>query len=86
MDGRVLAIKQGLREAGFGSSVPVMSYSAKFASAFYGPFREAAGSAPSFGDRCQYQLPPSSRGLAMQAVKRDLEEGADFVMVKPAGE
>ena len=84
MDGRVGAIKTALRAEGLGSRVPVMSYSAKFSSSFYGPFRSAAKSAPSFGDRCSYQLPPSARGLALQAIDRDLEEGADFVMVKPA--
>jgi porphobilinogen synthase len=83
MDGRVGAIKAGLREAGFGSRVPVMAYSSKFASCFYGPFRDAAHSGMSFGDRTLYQLPPGSRSLALRAVARDLEEGADMVMVKP---
>ncbi|XXQ35696.1 Delta-aminolevulinic acid dehydratase [Plasmodiophora brassicae] len=85
MDGRVHAIKDALRRDGFGSRVPVLSYSAKFASCFYGPFRDAAKSAPSKGDRSGYQLPPGSTGLALRAVARDIAEGADFVMVKPAG-
>jgi porphobilinogen synthase len=84
MDGRVAAIKKILWENGYGSTVSVMSYSAKFASVFYGPFREAAHSAPQFGDRKSYQLPSPSRSLALRATIRDLEEGADFVMVKPA--
>jgi len=84
MDGRVGAIKKILWENGFGSTVSVMSYSAKFASVFYGPFREAAQSAPQFGDRKAYQLPSPSRSLALRATIRDIEEGADFVMVKPA--
>jgi len=84
MDGRVGAIKKILWENGFGSTVAVMSYSSKFASVFYGPFREAAQSAPQFGDRKAYQLPSPSRNLAMRATIRDIEEGADFVMVKPA--
>ncbi|RWS27425.1 delta-aminolevulinic acid dehydratase-like protein [Leptotrombidium deliense] len=82
MDCRVDAIRKGLNENGF-HEVSIMSYSAKFASCFYGPFRDAAGSAPKFGDRKCYQLPPGSAGLAMRAVKRDIEEGADVVMVKP---
>ncbi|ESO11038.1 hypothetical protein HELRODRAFT_185301 [Helobdella robusta] len=84
MDGRVGSIKQSLIRAGLGSQVAILSYSAKFASAFYGPFRDAAKSAPSFGDRRCYQLPPGSHGLAMRAVARDVEEGADMLMVKPA--
>ena len=84
MDGRIGAIQQGLHEAGL-DQVAVMSYAAKFASCFYGPFRDAAHSAPSFGDRRAYQLPPASRGLALRAIQRDAEEGADFIMVKPAG-
>jgi len=84
MDGRIAAIKKVLWDNGFGSTVSVLSYSAKFASVFYGPFREAAHSAPQFGDRKAYQLPPPSRTLALRATIRDLEEGADFVMVKPA--
>jgi len=84
MDGRIAQIKKLLNQNGLLGKVAVMSYSAKFASCFYGPFRDAAHSAPSFGDRKAYQLPPS-RGLALRAVQRDIEEGADFVMVKPAG-
>eukprot|EP01006_Ploeotia_vitrea_P039712 TRINITY_DN66371_c12_g1_i2.p1 TRINITY_DN66371_c12_g1~~TRINITY_DN66371_c12_g1_i2.p1 ORF type:complete len:1268 (-),score=738.58 TRINITY_DN66371_c12_g1_i2:648-4451(-) len=85
MDGRIGAIKAGLRAAGFGSSVSVMSYAAKFASCYYGPFRDAASSGAKFGDRSLYQLPPGSRSLALRALKRDVEEGADMVMVKPGG-
>jgi porphobilinogen synthase len=81
MDGRIRSMKQILLEHKF--NVPVMSYSAKFASAFYGPFRDAACSSPSFGDRKAYQLPPGSRGLARRALIRDANEGADFLMVKP---
>ena len=77
------AIKDILIQNGVGNQVAVMAYSAKFASAFYGPFRDAAGSAPSFGDRKCYQLPPQARGLAKRAILRDVSEGADFVMVKP---
>ncbi|XP_002741486.1 delta-aminolevulinic acid dehydratase-like [Saccoglossus kowalevskii] len=83
MDGRIAAIKQILLANDLGSKVSVLSYSAKFASSFYGPFRDAAKSAPSFGDRRCYQLPPGSRGLASRAVDRDVSEGADFLMVKP---
>ena len=83
MDGRVGAIKQTLAENGLGNTVTVMSYSAKFASSFYGPFRDAAKSAPAFGDRKCYQLPPGSTGLAERAVDRDVREGADILMVKP---
>ncbi|GFU03652.1 delta-aminolevulinic acid dehydratase [Nephila pilipes] len=83
MDGRVKAIKEILNDAGYGSTVSVLSYAAKFASKFYGPFRDAADSAPAFGDRRQYQLPPGSKGLALRAVSRDIEEGADMIMVKP---
>jgi len=85
MDGRVQAIKSALFDAGIGNRVCVMSYSSKFASCFYGPFRDAAQSAPSFGDRKNYQLPPPARGLAIRAAIRDEDEGADIVMVKPAG-
>jgi len=84
MDGRIKAIKRGLIDAGFGNKCTLMSYSAKFASALYGPFRDAAGSAPSFGDRKCYQLPPTAKGLARRAIQRDTEEGADIIMVKPA--
>lgn len=82
MDNRVAAIRAALREAGR-PSCAILSYSAKFASAFYGPFREAARSAPAFGDRRAYQLPPAARRLALRAVDRDVAEGADAVMVKP---
>jgi porphobilinogen synthase len=85
MDGRVGAIKAALRGAGMGGRVAVMSYSAKFASCMYGPFRDAAHSGMAFGDRSLYQLPPGSRSLALRALQRDVEEGADFVMVKPGG-
>jgi porphobilinogen synthase len=84
MDGMVGAIRAGLDEAGF-SHLPVMSYAVKFASAFYGPFREAAESAPQFGDRRSYQMDPAGgRGQALREVELDLAEGADIVMVKPA--
>ncbi|XP_023169948.1 delta-aminolevulinic acid dehydratase [Drosophila hydei] len=82
MDNRVRAIKQALVDAGL-TSVSLLAYSAKFASNFYGPFREAAQSAPAFGDRRCYQLPSGSRNLAMRAVQRDVSEGADMLMVKP---
>ncbi|KAF9024834.1 tetrapyrrole biosynthesis, porphobilinogen synthase, partial [Hymenopellis radicata] len=84
MDGRIKGIKQGLINAGLGNKCTLMSYSAKFASSLYGPFRDAAGSAPSFGDRKCYQLPPSAKGLARRAIQRDAAEGADIIMVKPA--
>ncbi|NKB24972.1 MAG: porphobilinogen synthase [Kiritimatiellae bacterium] len=84
MDSRVGAIKMALLKHDL-ERTAIMSYSAKFASSFYGPFREAAQSAPSFGDRKAYQLPPSARKLALTAVDRDISEGANFVMVKPAG-
>lgn len=83
MDGRIKAIKQGLLDAGLAGKTTLMSYSAKFASALYGPFRDAVDSAPSFGDRRCYQLPPGARGLARRAITRDLSEGADMIMVKP---
>lgn len=83
MDGRVDAIRTVLDEAGF-SSVPIMAYAAKYASAFYGPFREAAESAPQFGDRRSYQMDPANRREALKEVALDIEEGADIVMVKPA--
>lgn len=83
MDGRVGAIKDLLRLHGYGNKVAILSYAAKFASGFYGPFRDAAKSAPAFGDRKCYQLPPGSAGLASRAVKRDVAEGADMLMVKP---
>lgn len=81
-DGRVAAIRRSLNEHGF-LNVPIMSYSAKFASNFYGPFRDAADSAPKHGDRRSYQLPPGSSALAIRAIERDIKEGADIVMVKP---
>ena len=83
MDGRVGAIRTALDDEGFGD-VAIMAYSAKFASAFYGPFREAAESAPQFGDRRSYQMDPPNGDEAMREVALDLEEGADIVMVKPA--
>ncbi|KAL0276413.1 UNVERIFIED_CONTAM: hypothetical protein PYX00_003996 [Menopon gallinae] len=83
MDGRVKAIKDLLNQNGLGNKISVLSYSVKFASSFYGPFRDAAKSAPSFGDRKCYQLPPNSSGLAKRAAIRDVDEGADMLMVKP---
>lgn len=83
MDGRVGAIRRALDDNGF-INVPIMSYSAKYASAFYGPFREAAGSAPQFGDRKAYQMDPANADEALREVWLDIEEGADIVMVKPA--
>jgi len=84
MDGRIRSIKLALMEAGYENRCSLMSYAAKFSSAMYGPFREAAGSAPAFGDRKCYQLPAHSRGLARRAILRDIAEGADMIMVKPA--
>jgi porphobilinogen synthase len=83
MDGRVGAIRTQLDEEGH-SSVPIIAYSAKYASAFYGPFREAAESAPEFGDRRGYQMDPANASEAVREAKLDLEEGADVLMVKPA--
>ena len=83
MDGRVGAIREALDEAGY-TSTPIMAYSAKYASAFYGPFREAAGSAPQFGDRRGYQMDPANGLEALREVEADIEESADIVMVKPA--
>jgi len=83
MDGRVGAIRRTLDQNGF-TQTPIMAYSAKFASAFYGPFREAAESTPQFGDRRSYQMDPANGDEAMREVALDLEEGADIVMVKPA--
>jgi porphobilinogen synthase len=83
MDGRVGAIREGLDRAGL-EQVPILSYAAKFASAFYGPFREAAESAPQFGDRRGYQMDPPNLREAVREVMLDLDEGADMVMVKPA--
>ncbi|KAI5287668.1 Aminolevulinate dehydratase [Ascosphaera acerosa] len=83
-DGRVRAIKLKLIEAGISHRVLLMSYAAKFSGCLYGPFRDAAGSCPEFGDRKCYQLPPGGRGLARRAIRRDMAEGADVIMVKPA--
>lgn len=83
-DGRIRAIKLKLIEAGIAHRIVLMSYSAKFSGCLYGPFRDAAGSCPSFGDRRCYQLPPGGRGLARRAIQRDISEGADIIMVKPA--
>lgn len=85
-DGRIRAIKLKLIEAGIAHQVVLMSYSAKFSGCLYGPFRDAAGSCPSFGDRRCYQLPPGGRGLARRAISRDINEGADIIMVKPASQ
>ncbi|KRK34661.1 porphobilinogen synthase [Loigolactobacillus bifermentans] len=83
MDGYVAAIRQGLDDAGF-INTPIMSYAVKYASSFYGPFRDAANSAPAFGDRKTYQMDPANRLDALREVASDEEEGADFVMVKPS--
>jgi len=83
MDGRVRAIRQVLEHNGF-NHVAIMSYAAKFASSFYGPFRDAAESAPAFGDRKGYQMDPANAREAMREIELDIEEGADIVMVKPA--
>jgi porphobilinogen synthase len=83
MDGRVGAIRRALDEAGF-SNTPILSYAAKFASGFYGPFREAADSAPQFGDRRSYQMDGANLREAMREIEADIEEGADMIMVKPA--
>jgi porphobilinogen synthase len=83
MDGRVGAIRSAFDEEGY-DNTPIMAYSAKFASAFYGPFREAAESAPQFGDRRSYQMDPPNGDEAMREIALDLEEGADIVMIKPA--
>jgi porphobilinogen synthase len=83
MDGRVAAIRRALDEAGH-TNTPILSYAAKYASAFYGPFREAAESAPQFGDRRGYQMDPANGREAMREIELDLEEGADMIMVKPA--
>jgi porphobilinogen synthase len=83
MDGRVGVIREALDNAGF-EKIPIMSYAAKYASGFYGPFREAAESAPKFGDRSTYQMNPANSNEAMREVAADIEEGADIVMVKPA--
>jgi porphobilinogen synthase len=83
MDGRVAAIRSALDHEGF-SNTPIMAYSAKYASAFYGPFREAADSAPQFGDRRSYQMDPPNAREALKEIATDIQEGADIVMVKPA--
>ncbi len=83
MDGRVRYIREALEENGF-HDVAIMSYAAKYASAFYGPFRDAAESAPAFGDRKTYQMDPANASQAMAEIALDIEEGADIVMVKPA--
>jgi porphobilinogen synthase len=83
MDGRVRTIRQELDKNGF-SDIPILSYAAKYASAFYGPFREAAESAPEFGDRRSYQMDPANAREALREVEQDIAEGADIIMVKPA--
>lgn len=83
MDGRIAIIREELDEAGF-YKIPIMSYAAKYASGFYGPFRDAAESAPKFGDRSTYQMNPANSDEAVREVMLDIEEGADIVMVKPA--
>ncbi|HMO96447.1 MAG TPA: porphobilinogen synthase, partial [Tepidiformaceae bacterium] len=83
MDGRVAAIRGALDSAGF-ATTPILSYAAKYSSAFYGPFREAADSAPQFGDRKAYQMDPANARMALDEVATDIAEGADMVMVKPA--
>jgi porphobilinogen synthase len=83
MDGRVAAIRKALDDAGF-INAPILSYAAKFASGFYGPFREAADSTPQFGDRRSYQMDPANLREAMREIELDVEEGADMIMVKPA--
>lgn len=83
MDKRVEAIRKGLDEAGF-VNIPIMSYSAKFASVYYGPFRDAAHSAPGFGDRKTYQMDPANRKEALREVEQDIREGADLIIAKPA--
>ena len=83
MDGRVGALRAALDDAGF-TATPIMAYSAKYASAFYGPFRDAAGSTPQFGDRRGYQMDPANAREARREVAADIEEFADIVMVKPA--
>jgi porphobilinogen synthase len=83
MDGRVAAIRRALDQAGF-TKTPILSYAAKYASCFYGPFREAAESTPQFGDRRSYQMDPANGREALREIELDLEEGADMIMVKPA--
>jgi porphobilinogen synthase len=82
MDGRVAAIRDTLDENGF-DHIPLMSYAAKYASGYYGPFREAAESTPQFGDRRSYQMDPANRREALREARMDVEEGADIIMVKP---
>src|SRR5262244_2604162 len=83
MDGRVAAIRAALDERGF-ENTAIMSYAANYCSAFYGPFREAAASAPRFGDRRSHQMDPANAAEALREVEQDIAEGADIVMVKPA--
>ena len=83
MDGRIGAVREALDEAGY-TETPIMAYSAKYASAFYGPFRDAAENAPQFGDRRSYQMDPANAAEAMREVGLDVDEGADIVMIKPA--
>jgi len=83
MDGRVAAMRKALDESGF-PNTPILAYAAKYASAFYGPFREAAESTPQFGDRRSYQMDPANAREAMREIELDLEEGADMIMIKPA--
>jgi porphobilinogen synthase len=83
MDGRIAAVRQALDQEGF-QDTPILSYAAKYASAFYGPFRDAAHSAPSFGDRRTYQMDPANAREAVREARADLQEGADMIMVKPA--
>ncbi len=83
MDGRVASLRSALDGKGY-THIPILSYAAKYASAFYGPFRQAAGSAPSFGDRRTYQMDPANVREALKEAGQDLEEGADMIMVKPA--
>jgi porphobilinogen synthase len=83
MDGRVSAIREFLDDGGF-EEVPILAYAAKYASVFYGPFRQAADSTPQFGDRRSYQMDPANSDEALREVGLDIEEGADIVMVKPA--
>jgi porphobilinogen synthase len=83
MDGQIAALREGLDETGF-DTIPIMAYSAKYASCFYGPFREAAESAPAFGDRRAYQMDPANSDEAMREITLDVAEGADIIMVKPA--
>ena len=82
MDGRILSIREALEEAGY-TNTGIMSYSAKYASAFYGPFRDALDSAPGFGDKTSYQMDPANRFEALEEAQADIEEGADIIMVKP---